>query len=248
MVKELRVLAPVGEDPLALGLLILPLAAVRPVHVTLFHVGDGGKLREAARIFRRLGLRVEPKSAQGEPVREIASFARVGDFDLLAMISHGRRGLSRTFLGSVAEQVLRHTRLPLLLAHPGSTTGAWRLIAASVDGSAASERVLEQAGVFAHAAGTPLHLLHVHPPGHVRKARELLDVLCARLEKKGTAALPFLRMGDPAAQIVRYAKGMGVSLLCMTTHARNGLKRWMFGSVTEEVARRAPCPVWIGHP
>lgn len=248
MVKPLRVLAPVGDDPKVLGLLLLPLAAHRPLRVTLFHVGEGGKLREAARVFRGLGLDAETKAVTGDPVQEISSFARVGDFDLLAMISHGRRGLKRSLLGSVAEQVLRHTRLPLLLAHSGSTTGAWRLVAAAVDGSAASERVLDQAGAYAKAAGTPLHLVHVHPPGPSKKAREALDILCARLEKKGIAALPFLRKGIPAAQLVSYAKGMGVSLLCMTTHGRDGLKRFVLGSVAEEVARRAPCPVLIAHP
>lgn len=248
MVKPLRVLAPVGDDPKALGLLLLPLSAGRTLHVTLFDVGEGGKLREAARIFRALGLDAETKSAKGDPVQEICSFARVGDFDLLAMVSHGRRGLRRTFLGSVAEQVLRHTRLPLLLAHPGSTTGPWRLVAAAVDGSAASERVLEQAGAHAKTAGTPLHLVHVFAPGKARKAREMLDVLCTRLERKGISALPFPRKGIPAAQILSYAKGMGVSLLCMTTQGRAGLKRFMLGSVAEEVARRAPCPVLIAHP
>jgi nucleotide-binding universal stress UspA family protein len=247
MVRPLSVLAPVGDDPRLLARLLLPLAAVRPLHVTLFRVGEPGILREAQRVFKMRGLDAEAKAAQGEPAREIALFAKAGRFDLLAMVSHGRRGLKRAFLGSVAEQVLRHTRIPLLIAHPGARQGPWRLVAAAVDGSPESERVLGPAELYARSAGTPLHLVRVHPPGQGRRAGNELDLLCRRLERKGVAAIPFLRTGSPAAQILRYAKDVGTGLLCLTTHARDGLKRWVLGSVAEEVARRAPCPVFIAH-
>ncbi len=145
MVRPLKVLAPLGDDPKALALLLLPLAAARPLLVTLFHVGKGGKIHEAERIFRGMGMEAEGREGKGEPATEIAAFARTGRFDLLAMISHGRRGLKRVFLGSVAEQVLRHTKTPLLLAHAKISPGPWHLIAAAVDGSPESERVLATA-------------------------------------------------------------------------------------------------------
>ena len=247
MVKPLRVLAPLGDDPKPLVALLAPLAALRPLDVTLFRVGGAGKLQEAQRVFRAHGMPPRTQVAPGDPAREIALFAKVGRFDLLAMISHGRRGLPRAFLGSVAEDVLRHTRLPLLLAHPDLKAGPWRLVAAAVDGSLPSERVVEQAAGFAQAAGTPLHLVRVHAPGQAVPAREALDTLCRRLDRKGVVALPFLRKGRPAAQILRYAKEVGAGLLCLSTHARDGLRRWTMGSVAEEVAREAPCPVYLAH-
>jgi nucleotide-binding universal stress UspA family protein len=245
--KMWRVLAPVGDDPKPLAALLSPLAALRPLEVTLFRVGEGGKLHEAERVFRAHGLPPKTRAGPGDPAREIALFAKVERFDLLAMISHGRRGLRRAVLGSVAEQVLRHTRFPLLLGHPDLRPLPWRIVAAAVDGSAASECIVERAAGFAKAAGTPLHLVRVHPAGEARAAREGLDALCRRLDRKGIVALPFLRQGDPAAQLLRYATEIGVGLLCLSTHARDGLQRWMLGSVTEAVARRSPCPVYIAH-
>jgi universal stress protein A len=55
------------------------------------------------------------KLAQGIPDVEIVREAEAGDYDLIIMGSHGRSGLSRTLLGSVAEKVLRHTNIPTLI-------------------------------------------------------------------------------------------------------------------------------------
>jgi nucleotide-binding universal stress UspA family protein len=51
------------------------------------------------------------------PAAAIADFARAKNADLIAMATHGR-GASRVFLGSVADGVMRATRLPVLLEHP----------------------------------------------------------------------------------------------------------------------------------
>jgi nucleotide-binding universal stress UspA family protein len=55
---------------------------------------------------------------QGEPAREIVSAAEAEGADLIAMSTHGRAGLERLFLGSVADEVLRRTHIPLLLLRP----------------------------------------------------------------------------------------------------------------------------------
>ena len=49
---------------------------------------------------------------------------------------------------------------------------------------------------------------------------------------------------DPAPVILRYAKDHDIDLIVMGTHGRRGLRRMMVGSVTEEVVRLAPCPVF----
>lgn len=55
---------------------------------------------------------------QGVPSAEIRSFAESHDIDLIVMSSHGRTGLSRLLMGSVAENVLRYTKCPVLILHP----------------------------------------------------------------------------------------------------------------------------------
>src|SRR5207248_1200904 len=54
----------------------------------------------------------------------------------------------------------------------------------------------------------------------------------------------FLR-GDPASQIVRYARESGIDLVVMGTHGRTGLERLLMGSVAEKVMREAACSVLV---
>jgi nucleotide-binding universal stress UspA family protein len=59
----------------------------------------------------------------GRPAQEIVKFAEEEDMDLGAMCTHGRSGLSRWILGSVADKVLRDTHLPVLLVRPPGAAG-----------------------------------------------------------------------------------------------------------------------------
>jgi universal stress protein A len=52
-----------------------------------------------------------------------------------------------------------------------------------------------------------------------------------------------VRRGDPATEIVKFAKENAVDMIVMTTHGRSGISRLLMGSVAEHVVRRAPCPV-----
>ncbi|WP_136715970.1 universal stress protein [Halorientalis salina] len=61
------------------------------------------------------GLTVKEHIRVGEPARAIRKFVEDSEIDLIVMGSHGRSGLSRVVLGSVAEKVLRRTRLPVLI-------------------------------------------------------------------------------------------------------------------------------------
>ncbi|MFB6270801.1 MAG: universal stress protein [Halobacterium sp.] len=61
------------------------------------------------------GVDVEEHVTAGSPARAIRKFVEDNDVDLVVMGSHGRSGLSRVVLGSVAEKVLRRTRLPVLV-------------------------------------------------------------------------------------------------------------------------------------
>ena len=61
------------------------------------------------------GVDYEEHIRVGEPARAIRNFVEDEAIDLIVMGSHGRSGLSRVILGSVAEKVLRRTHLPVLV-------------------------------------------------------------------------------------------------------------------------------------
>lgn len=61
---------------------------------------------------------IETKVTEGVPEEEIVAFAKKEKVDLIIMSTHGTSGLRRTFLGSVADYVVRHALCPVLLVHP----------------------------------------------------------------------------------------------------------------------------------
>ncbi len=63
-------------------------------------------------------LQVQVEVVPGVPAREIVRRAKAGDVDLIVMSTHGRSGLGRLVFGSVADEVLRETGLPILLIRP----------------------------------------------------------------------------------------------------------------------------------
>src|SRR4051812_17903213 len=76
-----------------------------------------GVQREAAAEVARLredGVNVELVTRDGPPAHEICAYAQDRGFDLIVVGSHGRTGLKRFLLGSVAESVVRHAHAPVL--------------------------------------------------------------------------------------------------------------------------------------
>ncbi len=70
---------------------------------------------QVAAVASEHGVPVEEHVSAGSPSRAIRKFVEDNDIDIVVMGSHGRSGLSRVVLGSVAEKVLRRTRLPVLV-------------------------------------------------------------------------------------------------------------------------------------
>lgn len=77
-----------------------------------------------AQALRADGLAVQTAVTFGHPAQEIVGFAETENVDLIAMCTHGRSGLSRWVLGSVADKVLRGTHRPVLLVRPPSILAA----------------------------------------------------------------------------------------------------------------------------
>lgn len=74
------------------------------------------RLASGAALARTLGVTCEPLVVEHEaPFAAIIDAAVSQGCDLIAMASHGRRGFSAVILGSTTQQVLTHTRIPVLV-------------------------------------------------------------------------------------------------------------------------------------
>lgn len=77
-------------------------------------------LEEMRTIGSDRGVRVETNRGRGRPDRLIINEAAEGDYDLVVLGSHGRDGIARVLLGSVAEKVVRRSPVPVLVYRPGT--------------------------------------------------------------------------------------------------------------------------------
>jgi nucleotide-binding universal stress UspA family protein len=80
------------------------------------------------------------------------------------------------------------------------------------------------------------------------EARRSVAQAEAMLRDRGIAVRSEVLLGQPAEEIIDYAKDQDADLIVMCTHGRSGLGRWVFGSVTEKVLRGAKTPVLVIRP
>ena len=227
-----------------------------------------GYLDALAEEIRSKGTDVTIDVAYGAPAEEIVAMGTRHRASLIAMCTHGRSGLRRLALGSVAEQVLRQSAMPLLLYRPTDDESqrwiSWSTVVVPLDGSPLSELALEQASAIATAAGLSVELVHVlsdssqrpHPEspsgdgaaGEAPDRQSMETYLGDRadaLSKQGIQVSYRMISGDPKIQTVEAATGGPSALVVMSTHGRTGLGRMRHGSVAEEVVRRSGSPVLL---
>jgi nucleotide-binding universal stress UspA family protein len=122
-------------------------------------------LWEVARELRASGVEASTVVRQGTPAEEIVGEAVDCSADLIAMATHGRSGLGRALLGSVADGVVTTSPVPVLLQRPGGhRVGAVRRLLVPVDGSPGGALALGVALGLARAAGARITLLEVVVP------------------------------------------------------------------------------------
>ncbi|MDP2931977.1 MAG: universal stress protein [Chloroflexota bacterium] len=80
------------------------------------------------------------------------------------------------------------------------------------------------------------------------EARKYAAEVVEKLKKDGVAAEAVLVNGEPAEQILDYARKNQVDLIVMSTHGRSGISRWVMGSVADRVVRHAAIPVFLISP
>jgi nucleotide-binding universal stress UspA family protein len=108
---------------------------------------------------------------KGDPVEMICRRAEDIGADLIVMTSHGRTGLSRAWLGSVADGVLRESGVPVLLLRPiqgqgrvGAASQLFNHLLVPIDGSSASASIIPAAVQLAALTGARVTLFRVVRP------------------------------------------------------------------------------------
>jgi nucleotide-binding universal stress UspA family protein len=209
------------------------------------------------------GLTVDVAAVTGEAIAAtIAEEAKERKADLCMVGTHGRTGINRMLIGSVAEAVVRLAPCDVLTVPSVRQDPAIpRRIMVATDFSEQAERALARAGALTQSFGSELTLLHVHDPRvpvvpmgvpaidepQLRNwAREQLAKLASeRLEDDARVRSELLVEPSAPDAICRHAEESATELLVLGTHGRRGVTRLLIGSVAERVVRHAHCPVLV---
>jgi len=226
-------------------------------------------LRGIARTFPS-GTKCTVEKGKAEQI--IIETAAADKGTLVTMATHGRSGMNRWLLGSVAEKVLRGGTNPMLLVRAteeGKTDGGATLksIVVPLDGSELAESVLPTVAELAKTLKLEVVLFRAYsiPYSAYSSAEgyyavdyeELLKAMREEavdyLEKKTEAVKKLgidkvscvAKEGFAADEIISLSRKSPDNLIAMCTHGRSGVKRWVLGSVTETVVRHSADPVLV---
>jgi nucleotide-binding universal stress UspA family protein len=201
----------------------------------------------------------------GHAVTSIVDRAASLGADLIVMGSHGTNGFERFLLGSVTDEVLRKAGCPVLVVPPGANAVSrlpFTHLLCPVDFTPASRTGLALACSIAEEAGAELTLLHVLdlPPENElitsgpfavpdcrnrreREAHIALKCLIPSDLRMSRPPTTLVTLGKPYREILRIAAEQSVDLIVSGVHGRHTLDLLIFGSTTNQVIRRARCPV-----
>lgn len=216
---------------------------------------------------------VEYREVEGPAGPAVCDEAARLDADLVVMATHGRGAAGRLWHGSVADYVVRHLTVPILLVYADRAKtrladSALRGILVALDLSKDSEAILEPVEELARLTQAPVTLMHVlvgpvfnvgrytvaSPPGQHpanaeaahAEAKRRLDGIATGLRKRGLLVTTRVTAGINAAWTLRDAlKESRFDLIAMTTHGAGGLRRLWMGSVADKVVRGASKPVLV---
>jgi nucleotide-binding universal stress UspA family protein len=230
----------------------------------------------ANRIAERAGAAVRTELLDGVPAMALATYAREMELDLIVMTTHGRGGLSRMWLGSVADGVVRRSGVPVLLLRPKDEEVDYearltpRHILIPLDGSELSHGIIDTAAWLGSLTGARFTLLRVTVPVPVLRAPgplsddgfaakliaeqelhagEYLDRVAGGFRSRGLEVeTAIVAHSSPASAILEFAATNAVDLVGIATHGRGGWSRLALGSVADKVLRGALMPVLLYRP
>jgi len=234
------------------------------------------ELRYLSGVVDRLeedGPRVDSKLLEGPVVSgELAGYADEVEADMIFMTTHGQSGMSRLWMGSVTDAMIRKTAIPLFVIHPDHPGGvpadvtSVDHIMVPLDGSPLAEEILRPAKDISRATGARVTLVHIvatqaalgprlfplvpetlEPAmGH---AEDYLERVASRLRDDGFDVSVHVAHADsPAVALADISTEIGADLIAIATHGYGGLRRTLVGSVADKILKTSPLPLLIMRP
>jgi nucleotide-binding universal stress UspA family protein len=237
-------------------------------------LADEAAIGEVAQTLVADGVQATGRVIEGTVVEALSEHATAIGADLVIMTTHGRSGLERLWLGSVATSFLHRAPCPVFLVRPSGETapdpasplpGGSLLV--PLDGSRFADAIVPHAVVFSQSVGVPISLFTVAIPNAIPMAPFGTEALLAdegdltRQEHEAQQRLEALAASLPdgatvdvatdmtaARAIIEKAASSGAGVIAMATHGRTGIARLVLGSVADAVLRGAPQAMLLYRP
>jgi nucleotide-binding universal stress UspA family protein len=262
----------------------IPIAWASEYDVTLEEVDEQIRASElsylthiAERMRQQQCLDVTTALLAGPAAPAVKNHARLNAPELIVMTTHGRGGVSRAWLGSVADELVRSINIPTLLVRPQRNEAvaanypfSLDHILIPLDGSELSEGIIERALDLGSLTGARYTLMQVVTPvvsypmldsvlmaepaaaneQQLRaNAEAYLAGIAQSLRARGfTVDTSVVLQTQCAPGILEQALADDVDLIAMATHGRTGLKRLALGSVADKVLRGTFVPLLLLRP
>jgi nucleotide-binding universal stress UspA family protein len=210
---------------------------------------------------------VRTELLDGPVIPALEAYAERAGIGLIVMSTHGRGGVARAWLGSVADGLARRAAVPVVVVQPERAPTAAAMPPARVlvplDGSPLAEEVLPRAlGLLGAGAqfvlcrivqppdtlGATASIDHLPPPP-VDEAEADLQRVAAPLRQRGVSVAVRVDVAPhPAQALLALAEEEQVDLIAMATQGRSGFSRLLLGSVADKILRGARVPVLLCRP
>ena len=221
------------------------------------------------------GVDVSTIVLRGQPAPRLVEYIDELDDSLVVMSSHGRTGFRRLVLGSVTARVVQASSAPVIVVRsgedetPASAPDRILRVLVPLDGSEFAEHALEAAYDLTATDDTRVRLVRVpevapypstmygaasyeavevYMSSMQSEAEEYLKSVAERLADRPGEVSWEVRDGTTSAAILAAAAAFEADLIAMASHGRTGFRRFLMGSVAEQVLRDAGVPVMMIGP
>lgn len=217
--------------------------------------------RTAGEFNEKYGVDIENVVCEGEPENVLVDVAKVSKADIIALGTHGRKGIKRLLMGSVTSGVIEKSTCDVLVVGSQSTgAGGYRNILVAFDGSEHSKKALARAAGLAETEDHELTVLYVIPSYQemigffktdsikeaiYEEAEKVLNGARSEVKDNGKVLATVIQEGHAASRIIEMAQKLGSELIVMGSHGWTGVDKAIMGSTTERVIVNAPCPVLV---
>jgi len=208
--------------------------------------------------LRSVGIPAEVVVARGDARFLIPFYARKWSSDLIFVRAHVRKDLRHWMLGSVARAVVTSAPCTVQIVRDTAedrphTVDSARKVLLATDGSETSNQAARAVAARPWPEGSEFRVISVDEPWAIKSSRvkhekgpqEAVSTAEQLLGSAGLKATGEVLSGKPKEAILKDAENWVADLIVVGSHGRRGFKRFLLGSVSEEVAMNAHCSVVV---